>query len=166
MSHLWVPLPSHAVGQAGNEGPASAHTSSQNKGAPSSPGQAGSLGIFPKPGEDTRARPGLLRCPLPAKLAVSNPWHGNLCRWRRSHSAGPGAALLRLHSVPRRPNPSWHPSESSWMLRHLQDTGFAQGCLKQGPSCGFFAGCSVKCVIRKGTRVLITSQDFCFHNPA
>lgn len=62
-----VPLPSHVVRQAGNEGPASPCASSQSKGAPSSPGQASSLGwvlqlvILLKAGEDTCAQPGLVR---------------------------------------------------------------------------------------------------------
>lgn len=45
-------------------------------------------------------------CPLPAQLPFcASPW-----RW--SHRAGPGAALLSLLSLPRRPNPSLHQSGS------------------------------------------------------
>lgn len=66
------------------------------------------------------ARPGA--CPLPAKFALSNPWHNihmqvEMEPLSRTRSCSPPSAC----SVPRRPNLSWHPSESSWMLPHLQD---------------------------------------------
>lgn len=126
-----MPLPSHVVGQAGNEGPAPPCPSSQV--SPHSSDQAGSLGWVPKPGEDACAQSGLCVCLLLDKLTMGNHWHNHPMQVEmepqsRTWSCSPSPAF----SVPRRPNPSWSLSESCWMLQHLQDAGFCSWLSEAG----------------------------------
>lgn len=55
---------------------------------------------------------------------AQQPRAGGVEPLSRTRSCCPTSAC----PVPRRPNPSWHPSESSWVLQCLQDAGFCS-CL-------------------------------------